>query len=143
MELCIKKMMKKRLFSILVALVVFISFNPIIAKAYDEHSITPYFNNIGVVALSLWFDDNDVAYCGITLTPYSHCTGMDGMLRLFDPNGVQLKSWAVSDYTEPYMIEKTWQCSQKGDYTLTFQGYAYGENTMYDDLVLSITTEND
>lgn len=102
-------------------------------------SVEPRLNNISAATLSLGFDTNNVAYCGIVLNPYSHCTGMDGMMRLFDENGTQLKSWAIYDHEEPYSVENTWQVEYGGTYTVTFQGYAYGSGTMYDEINLSVT----
>ena len=102
-------------------------------------SVEPRFNNIGAATLTIGFDSNYVAYCAISLTSYSHCTGFDGMMRLFDSNGTQLKSWAISDYESPYCVEKTWQCEYGKTYTVTFQGYAYGTNSMYDEINLSLS----
>lgn len=112
-----------------------------IAAANDvvTASVEPRLNNIASATLSLGFDMKNVAYCEVGLSPYSHCTGFDGMMRLFDSAGNQLKSWSVSDYVEPYSIEKTWQCEYGKTYTVTFQGYAYGSGTMYDEINLSVT----
>lgn len=102
-------------------------------------SIEPRFNNIFSATLTIGFDANNIAYLGISVSPYSHCTGFDGIMRLYDANGNQLKSWSISDFSEPYSSEKTWQCEEGKTYTVTFQGYAYGTNSMYDDINLSVT----
>ena len=102
-------------------------------------SVEPRLNNISTATLSLGFDRNNVAYCEIGLSPYSHCYGFDGIMRLFDENGNQLKSWAIYDHEEPYGVEHTWQCEEGKTYTVTFQGYAYGNGTMFDEINLSVT----
>lgn len=102
-------------------------------------SVEPRLNNISSATLSLGFDMNNVAYCSINLSPYSHCTGFDGMMRFYDSNGNQLKSWSVYDHESPYGVENTWQCEYGKTYTVTFQGYAYGSGTMYDEINLSVT----
>ena len=102
-------------------------------------SVEPRLNNIASATLSLGFDSNNVAYCCISVSPYSHCTGFDGMMRLFDSDGNQLKSWAVYDHESPYGVENTWQCEEGKTYTVTFQGYAYGTNSTYDEINLSVT----
>ena len=97
------------------------------------------YNNVAAASLSLGFDKNNVAYCCITLTPYANCTGLEGYMRLLDANGNHVASWNLYDYTEPYMVEKTHQVEYGKTYTLTFQGYAYGEGQLFDDIVLSTT----
>ena len=99
----------------------------------------PRWNNIATAALTMGYDMSNVGYFGIYVTPYSNCTGFDGMMRLFDSDGNQLKSWSISDFEEPYSAEKTWQCEYGKTYTVTFQGYAYGTNSMYDEINLSNT----
>ena len=89
--------------------------------------------------LTLGFDTNNVAYCTAAISPYSNCTGFDGIMRLFDSDGNQLKSWSIYDHESPYAVEHTWQCEYGKTYTVTFQGYAYGTNSMYDEINLSNT----
>ena len=112
---------------------------PICASENIVTYTEPRLNNIFSASLSIGFDTNNVAYCNISVTPYSHCTGFDGIMRLLDADGNQLKSWSISDFTEPYMVEKTWQCEYGKTYTVTFQGYAYGTDSMYDEINLSDT----
>ena len=122
---------------------VLLAFNMIVVPVYASSNIATYteprWNNIAMATLTIGFDSNNVAYLGMSVTPYSNCTGFDGMLRFYDSNGTQLKSWSISDFVEPYETEKTWQCEEGKTYTVTFQGYAYGTNSMYDDINLSVT----
>ena len=99
----------------------------------------PRWNNIATAALTMGYNMSNVGYFGISVSPYANCTGFDGMMRLFDSDGNQLKSWSISDFEEPYMQERTWQCEYGKTYTVTFQGYAYGTNSMYDEINLSNT----
>lgn len=122
-----------------IVLIINIMVMPVMAADGVGGYVEPRFNNIATVALTIGFDANNVAYCEVSLNPYSHCTGFDGMMRLYDSNGTQLKSWAVSDYVSPYGVEKTWQCEEGKTYTVTFQGYAYGTGSMYDEINLSVT----
>ncbi len=112
---------------------------PVMASSDISAFAEARYNNVVAASLSLGFDKNNVAYCSITLSPYAHCTGLEGYMRLLDSNGDHIASWNVYDYTEPYMIEKTHQVEYGKTYTLTFQGYAYGEGKLFDDIVLSVT----
>ena len=112
---------------------------PVIAADEVVTYVEPRFNNISSVALTMGFDTKNIGYFGIVLSPYANCTGFDGIMRLYDSNGSQLKSWSISDFVEPFSVEKTWQCEYGKTYTVTFQGYAYGTNSMYDEINLSNT----
>ena len=133
-----KKKLCKTIFAVI--LVMNIVFIPVFAaENMVVASVEPRLNNISSATLSLGFDMNNVAYCGIGLSPYAHCTGFDGVMRFYDSNGNQLKSWSVYDHESPYGVENTWQCEEGKTYTVTFQGYAYGTNSMYDEINLSVT----
>lgn len=100
----------------------------------------PRYNNIGIASLSIGFDANNLGYFGISITPYASCTGLSGQMRLYDENGNLLAGWAIYDDVEPYLVERTYQCQEGRTYTVTFQGYAYGNgSTMYDDINLSVS----
>lgn len=97
-------------------------------------------NNIGTATLTIGFDSNNVGYFEISVNPYASCTGISGQMRLLDENGNLLASWAIYDDVSPYGVERTYQCQEGKTYTLTFQGYAYGDgNTMFDDIELSVS----
>ncbi|MBQ5676431.1 MAG: hypothetical protein IIV45_15420 [Lachnospiraceae bacterium] len=103
-------------------------------------AVQPRYNNIGSVVLSLEFDMNNVAYCGISVTPFQHGSGISGLMKIFDSDGVCLKIWSVSDYVDPIMQEFTYQCEYGETYTVTFAGYAYSNNgTAADRLELSVS----
>ena len=134
--------MKKKIYKMIIAVILAINIGILPIVAADNiavASVEPRLNNIASATLSLGFDGDYVAYCGIGLSPYSHCTGFDGIMRFFDENGNQLKSWSISDFERPYDTERTWQCEYGKTYTVTFQGYAYGNGTMYDEINLSVT----
>ena len=122
---------------------IFLSVNLAIMPVYASTDIMAYalarYNNILTAELSLGFDTNNIAYCNISVTPYRNCTGIEGYMRLLDSNGNHVASWNLYDYTEPYMVEKTYQAEYGKTYTLTFQGYAYGTGQLFDDIVLSVT----
>ena len=112
---------------------------PICAAEVTSTYAEPRWNNIAKATLSIGFDANNIGYFGISIVPYSNGTGFDGMMRLFDADGNQLDSWSIYDHESPYGIEKTYQCEEGKTYTVTFQGYAYGTNSMYDEINLSVT----
>lgn len=132
---------QKKLLRIVAA--VLLTINMMTVSVCAEDNIAAYvqarYNNVAAATLSMGFDTSNVGYFCITLNPYSHCTGLDGMMRLLDADGNLIKSWAVYDHESPYLVENTWQCEYGKTYTVTFQGYAYGAGTMYDDIVLSVT----
>lgn len=134
--------MRKKICKTLIALVLAMNIMILPISASDE--IIRYaqarYNNIFSVDLTLGFDRNCVAYCNISLTPYIHCTGLEGHMRLLDANGNWIMSWNINDHTDPYQVEKTYQVEYGKTYTLTFQGYAFGEGTLFDDIELSVTS---
>ena len=83
---------------------------------------------------------NNVAYCGISVAPLLHGSGVSGLMKIFDSDGVCLEIWSVSDYVDPIMQEFTYQCEYGETYTVTFAGYAYSNNgTAADRLELSVS----
>lgn len=134
--------MKKKICKVLVAICLALNFTIVPVMAAEDIvcvSAEPRFNNIGSASLSMGFDNSYIGYFCISLAPYSHCTGLSGALNLYDENGNILAGWAITDYDEPYMVERTYQCEKGKTYTVRFQGYAYGEGTMFDDILLSVT----
>ena len=122
----------------LVALILSISMMTISVCA--EGVITPYFNNVSRASVSIGFDTNNVVYCGLSLAPYSHCTGVSGLMRLYDSDDNCLKIWSVSDYESPFLVENTYQGVYGEEYTVTFTGYAYSNNgTAADRLELAVS----
>ena len=95
----------------------------------------PFYNNVNSVTLTLAFDTNNTVYCGISATPYSHGTGLSGLLKLYDSSGTCLEMWHVSDYERPIIAEFTYPGVRKETYTVTFSGYAYGTGGSYPDLL--------
>lgn len=136
------RIMKKNIYRFLAAICIALNFTMVPVMAADNVttvSAEPRFNNIGSAVLTMGFDSNYVGYFSISLAPYAHCTGMSGALNLYDENGNILAGWAITDYESPYGVERTYQCEKGKTYTVTFQGYAYGEGTMFDDILLSVT----
>ena len=87
-----------------------------------------------------WTLMNNVAYCGISVAPLLHGSGVSGLMKIFDSDGVCLEIWSVSDYVDPIMQEFTYQCEYGETYTITFAGYAYSNNgTAADRLELSVS----
>lgn len=106
----------------------------------QEANINARYNNVSLASLSIEFDKKNVVYGTLSVSGYSHMTGVSGVMKLYDSNGTCLKVWAVSDYDEPYLAENTYQCEYGKTYTITFGGYAYSHNqTPADRLDLSIT----
>lgn len=133
--------MKKRMYKSIIAILLAmnISILPVCASTNLIRRAEARYNNIFSAELTLGFDMNNVAYCCISISPYLYCTGLEGHMRLLDANGNWIQSWNITDYSEPYQVEKTWQVEYGKTYILTFQGYAFGEGTMFDDIVLSVT----
>lgn len=106
----------------------------------DDDQQQARWNNIATAELSIGFDANHVGYFDISVTPYWDVfTGFDGQMVLYDENGGFLKSWAISAFERPYDIEHTYQCEKGKTYTIWFQGYAYGNGTMFDEIDLSVS----
>ena len=126
-----------------ILILVFLVVNSAIFPVNAEEMVTcaePRWNNIGAAALNIGFDANNMGYFTISVAPYASCTGLSGQMRLLDENGNLLASWAIYDDVSPYGVEKTYQCQEGRTYTLTFQGYAYGDGTtQFDDIVLSVS----
>ena len=100
--------LQKKIYKTIIAMVLAINIGVLPIMAADNAaiaSVQPRLNNIASATLSLGFDANYVAYLEIGLSPYAHCTGFDGMMRFLDADGNLLKSWAISDYTEPFGVE--------------------------------------
>lgn len=111
-----------------------------ILRYEDNDQQQARWNNIGAAVLSVGFRADNTGYFGISITPYRNiCTGFDGQLILYDENGGFLKSWAISDFESPYDQERSYQCEDGKTYTIRFQGYAYGNGTMFDEIDLSVT----
>ena len=132
---------QKRIIRIVCAVILSINMMilPVCATDNTATCAEPRWNNIGMATLTIGFDASNIAYLGISVSPYSHCTGFDGIMRFYDADGNQLDSWSIYDHESPYGIEKTYQCEEGKTYTVTFQGYAYGTNSMYDEINLSVT----
>lgn len=136
--------MKKRICKFLVLAILTMStmVMPVYAgemKSVNMKVVSPRYNNIWDVTLGLSFDTNNIAYCEIGVIPFQNCSGISGMMRLLGSNGNVVGSWAVTDYESPYIVQRTCQCQAGKEYTLTFQGYAYGnDGSMFDDIVLEV-----
>lgn len=112
---------------------------PVLAADVTK-SVEARWNNVGTAALTIGFDGNNMGYFAISVNPYASCTGISGQMRLLDENGNLLASWAIYDDVSPYAVERTYQCQEGKTYTLTFQGYAYGNGTtQFDDIELSVS----
>ena len=113
---------------------------PICANKTSYSSVMPRFNNISNAMIGLGFDMDNMVYCSISIEPYSNCTGISGIMKLFDSNGTCLAVWSVSDYERPIGAEFSHQGVYRETYTATFEGYAYSNNgTQPDRLELSTT----
>lgn len=84
------------------------------------------YNNINTVSLTIDFDSNRTVYCTLLVDTQVHGTGISGLVKLFDSDGVCLAVWPVSDYEQPIFAEFTYQGVRGETYTATFGGYAYG-----------------
>lgn len=121
-------------------LVLLVTVMPVCASEASYSTVTPRFNNISAAMLGLGFDMDNMVYCSISIEPYSNCTGISGIMKLFDSNGTCLAVWSVSDYERPIGVEFSYQGVYRETYTATFEGYAYSNNgTQPDRLELSIT----
>lgn len=89
---------------------------------------TPRFSNIADVSLFLDYDSDYVVYVGLSVVPYSHGSGVSGLMKLFDSSGTCVAIWSVSDYDKPIGVEFTYQGERRETYTAQFHGYAYSNN---------------
>ena len=89
---------------------------------------TPRFNNISNASISIGFDSSHTVYIGLSVTTYSHGSGVSGLVKLYDSTGTCLEIWSVSDYQKPIGAEFTYQGIKGETYTATFAGYAYSNN---------------
>lgn len=132
--------MKKSIMKTIVAVFMVMSLASMPVCAADSATIQPYFSNISSAQLTIGFDTNNVVYCCLSLTPYSHGSGVSGVMKLYDSSNTCLAVWPVSDYERPFGVENTYQGVYGETYTATFEGYAYSNNqTAPDRLELSVT----
>lgn len=132
--------MRKKLMKTIIALVMVLAMTSMPICAADELAIQPYYNNISSVQLSIGFDTNNMVYCNLIVDPYSHGSGVSGVMKLYDSSNTCLAVWSVSDYVRPIGVENTYQGIYGETYTVTFEGYAYSNNqTAADRLELSVT----
>ena len=59
-------------------------------------AVQPRYSNIGSATLSLEFDMNNVAHCGISVAPLPHGSGVSGLMKIFDSDGVCLEIWSAA-----------------------------------------------
>lgn len=135
--------MKKKSFkvrAIIAAILSMIMMTMPVMAAEAEHTPAPCFSNINAATVTIGFDMNNVVYCGLVVEPYSHGSGVSGLMKLFDSDGTCLEIWSVSDYERPIGVENTYQGVYGETYTVTFEGYAYSNNnTPADRIELSVT----
>ncbi len=72
-------------------------------------NISPRFNNISGAYITIGFRMNDMIYCSVDVDPYTNCSGISGIMKLFDSNGNCLEVWSVSDYERPIFHEFSFQ----------------------------------
>ena len=110
------------------------------AELFSFYVVAPRAINVTSFNLSATCDTNGTVIIVASVVPKTSCRGFDGAIRLEDASGNLVKSWSVSDFTEPYSVQVTWLCESGKTYIVSFQGYAYSNNGgMYDDLVASKT----
>lgn len=110
------------------------------AELFSYYVVEPRAVNVTSFNLNATCDENGTVTIVVSVIPKTSCRGFDGALRLEDASGNFVKSWSVSDFSEPYSIQETWLCESGKTYIVSFQGYAYSNNGgMYDDLVASKT----
>lgn len=133
-----------RLVKVILAVVLMftISSMPVLAaEGTGAYIVQPRYNNINGASLGIAFDTNNVVYIALNVDPYSHGSGVSGLIKLFNSDGDCIAAWSVSDYVEPFFKEVTHQGEYGETYTATFEGYAYSNNgTPGDRLELSITS---
>lgn len=136
----IRRYVEKTILAVVLGMIITIT--PIFAAEHSgaAYDVQPRYNNIGSIALTMGFDTNNVVYCCITVDPYSHGTGVSGIMKLFNSKGTCLAVWSVSDYEEPIGVEHTYQGVYGESYTCTFAGYAYSNNqSPPDELNISVS----
>ena len=134
---------KRKFLKVLVVMLLMFSISamPVCAGGeYTSYSVSPRFSNISGASLSIGFSTSNVVYITLSADPYSHGSGVSGLIKLFDSEGTCLEVWSVSDYEQPIFAEVSYQGEYGETYTATFGGYAYSNNgTPADRLDLTAT----
>ena len=126
--------MKKRILKVLTVVLAMVLFT------IPVSAVTPRFNNVSAALLLMDFDSNYTVYVGLSVATYTHGSGVSGLVKLYDSDGVCLEIWPVSDYEKPISAEFTYPGVKGETYTATFTGYAYSNNgTAADRLELEYT----
>ncbi len=135
----VRKMKYKTIIAVLLAVVM--SVLPVCAAdSTGTRLIEPRFNHTATAELTITFTTDNVVHGTLLIGPYNTAAGVSGMMKLFDANGNVLDLWSVSDYTEPFAVENTYQGQYGATYTLYFKGYVYSNNsTAPDSIELQVT----
>lgn len=105
-----------------------------------SRAVDPRFQHAASVNLTIGFDTNNVVHGTLLVDPYASAAGVSGTMKLYDASGNTLAVWPVSDYSEPFAVENTYQGRYGATYTLYFKGYVYGRNnTAADPIELQVT----
>lgn len=128
----------KALVAVVLAMVM--SVLPVCAADMSARAVDPRFQHASSVELIIGFDTNNVVHGTLSVVPYSSAAGVSGTMKLYDASGRTLAVWPVSDYSEPFVVENTYQGQHGATYTLYFKGYVYGRNnTAADPIELQVT----
>ena len=124
-----------------VVLAVVMSVLPVCAASeVATAAVEPRFNHTMGADLAIGFDTSNVVHGTLLINPYNSASGVSGTMKLYDANGTCLAVWPVSDYSEPFAVENTYQGRYGATYTLTFKGYVYGNNGVAaDSIELQVT----
>ena len=95
-----KKVYMKAIIAVLLAMVM-VTMPVCAADDIGLGGIQPYYNNIASAQLTIGFDTNNVVYCTLIFDPYSHGSGVSGLMKLYDSSDTCLAIWSVSDYERP------------------------------------------
>lgn len=110
------------------------------ADSVSSYAVDPRFSHAASVELVIGFDTNNVVHGTLLVTPYNTASGVSGTMKLYDANGTVLALWPVSDYSEPFAVENTYQGKYGATYTLYFKGYVYANNsTAPDSIEIQVT----
>lgn len=120
---------RRYLYSLLAVVLFSVAFaGNVLSVSASSTYVEPRYNNVSGASISIDFEDGNV-YVGVNVVPYSHGSGISGLVKLYDSTSSQeIAIWPVSDYERPIAVEFSYPGVKGRTYTAVFTGYAYSNN---------------
>ena len=92
----------------------------------QQGDIMPIFDNFMEISFNYGFDDSNMLYYDMTLTPYHNTSYFSGMLRLYDGDGNVLALHTARDTDIPYVTDEySYQADWGDTFQIGFSGHVY------------------